>query len=273
MPHRTRLSFTGDYAELSPDDLTETGVVLSTGPAPDQMAEQSHVEIEDPGYLLHDYTYRMSSVLRAVAPRLWGDRPATVLHLGAGALTLPRWIQAQWPGSSVIAQTVVDIEPELVDFVLEHVPMEPAPENVVADAAQVLGPEGVLVGRSFDVVIVDLFNSAEAPASLVSAEFCAQVLHALNPQGLLLMNLGDDAGMDFARGLTSTLLGAAGNPGHALLTAPDAVLSAHEEGNLVFAAVPDAGFADFERQLIWAAGPHPGEVLTGSELTAWAAQL
>lgn len=270
MAHRIQLSFSGHFAELGPDDLTDTGVVLSTGPAPDQMAEQSHVEVEDPSYLLHDYTYRMSSVLRAVAPRLWGERPASVLHLGAGALTLPRWIQAQWPGSAAVAQTVVDIEPELVDFVLEHVPMGPAPENVVADAAQVLGPEGALAGRSFDVVIVDLFNSADAPASLVSAEFCAQVLRALNPQGLLLMNLGDDAGMDFARGLTSTLLGAAGKPDHALLTAPDAVLSAHEEGNLVFATVPDAGFTDFESQLIWAAGPHPGEVLTGAELTDWA---
>lgn len=268
--HRIQLSFSGHFAELRPDDLTETGVVLSTGPSPDQMAEQSHVEVEDPAWLLHDYTHRMSSVLRAVAPRLWGERPASVLHLGAGALTLPRWIHAQWPGSAAVAQTVVDIEPELVDFVLEHVPMPVAPENIVADAAEVLLPGGALAGHSFDVVIVDLFNSAEAPASLVSAEFFDQVLRALNSRGLLLMNLGDDAGMEFARGLTSTLLAAVGEPEGSLLTGPDAVLSARQEGNLVFAAVPGEGLTDFERQLVWAAGPHPGEVLTGDELTDWA---
>ena len=266
---RIQLSFSGHFAELSPDDLTETGVVLRTGPSPDQMAEQSHVEVEDPSWLLHDYTHRMSSVLRAVAPRLWGEPPASVLHLGAGALTLPRWIQAQWPDAGDIAQTVVDIEPELVDFVLEHLPMPVAPENVVADAAEVLAPGGALAGRRFDVIIVDLFNSAEAPASLVSAEFFGQVSAALNPQGLLLMNLGDDAGMEFAREVTSTLLAAVGEPESSLLTGPDAVLSAHEEGNLVFAAVPGEGFTDFEGQLIWAAGPHPGEVLTGEELTDW----
>ena len=119
------------------------------------------------------------------------------------------------------------------------------------------------------MIIVDLFNSAEAPASLVSSEFFDQVLAALNPRGLMLMNLGDDAGMEFAREVTSTLLAAVGEPESSLLTGPDAVLSAHEEGNLVFAAVPGEGFTDFERQLVWAAGPHPGEVLTGAELTDW----
>ncbi len=278
---RIRLSFSGQYAELTRDDLTEAGVVLSTGSGPGGMAEQSHVEVGDPGYLLHDYTHRMSSVLRAAAGRLWGSgeggadpRPASALHLGAGALTLPRWVEDRWPGCR---QTVVDIEPELVDFVLEHVPMANPPESVVADAARVLGSGGALAGRAFDVVIVDLFNSADAPASLTYPEFFAQVCRALTPRGLLLMNLGDDAGMEFARALSGTLLdavgssaGAAGAAEHALLTAPDAVLSAREEGNLVFAATPAAPFTDFERQLIWAAGPHPGDVLSDAELRSWA---
>lgn len=275
---RIRLPFSGHCAELTRDELTDTGVVLSTGPSPGEMAEQSHVEVGDPSYLLHDYTYRMSSVFRAAAERLWGrgGAPASALHLGAGALTLPRWMADRWPGCR---QTVVDIEPGLVDFVLEHVPMPDPPENVVADAAEVLGAGGVLAGRLFDVVIVDLFNSADAPASLTSPDLYAQVFSALSPRGLLLMNLGDDAGMDFARGLVGTLLGAvggsaggAGAPEHALLTAPDAVLSAREEGNLVFAATPSAPFTDFERQLIWAAGPHPGDVLSGTELEQWAVQ-
>lgn len=275
--HRIWLSHSGEFAELAADDLTEAGVVLSTGPEPGEMAEQSHVEVGDPGYLLHDYTYRMGSVLRAVVERLWGTSdaaddertpgPSSALHLGAGALTLPRWMDHRWPG---MGQTVVDIESELVGFVLEHVPIENPPESIVDDAADVLGPGGALAGRRFDVVIVDLFNSADAPASLTSPEFCAQMLEALTSDGLLLVNLGDDAGMGFARGLVGTLLDAVDDSDRALLTAPDAVLEAREEGNLVFAATPSASFAEFERQLIWAAGPHPGDVLSGSELREWA---
>ncbi|WP_258934571.1 hypothetical protein [Nesterenkonia pannonica] len=37
-------------------------------------------------------------------------------------MTLPRWLLVTWPG---IEQTVVDYEPELVAFVLEHLPMAP----------------------------------------------------------------------------------------------------------------------------------------------------
>lgn len=79
---------------------------------------------------------------------------------------------AQWrPG---MTHTVVDIEPELVQFVLQHLPMVPSPENVVADAAAVLSPGGALAGRRFGTVIVDLFNSSAAPRTLISAEFSAR---------------------------------------------------------------------------------------------------
>lgn len=296
LPARIRLSASTGWAELTADDLTETGVVLSTGPSPEQMAEQSHVERGDPSWLLHDYTHRISAVLRAAAPRLWGDvrpvsdaqagiandddgdsdtlgdggstaGPRSVLHLGAGALTLPRWIEERWPQAS---QTVLDIEPDLVGFVLEHLPMRTTPESVVADAAEALSPGGVMSGRDFEAVIVDLFNSPEAPEQLTSPEFFSAVLQGVAPQGLLLVNLGDDAGMAFARRVIHTLLELVPQASCALLTAPDPVLAGEEEGNLVFACTPSSPFSQPELQLIWAAGPHPGDVLIGPGLEDWA---
>ena len=252
-------------AELTADDLTETGVVLSTGTAETGMAEQSHVEVGDPTFLLHDYLRRMRSVLTATAPGLLGTAPTTVLHLGAGALTLPRWLEQHWPQ---IRQTVVDFEPELVDFVLKHLPMRSAPESLVADAAEAL--TGPLAGREFDVVVVDLFNSDQAPQRLISSEFFLRVQQRIRPGGLMLVNFGDDAGMGFARRLVSTMLSTLGpggaDPDAGLLTAPDSVLGRVEEGNLVFAAVPDGQFTESQLQQIWAAGPHPGEVLSGEAL-------
>ncbi|WP_157983924.1 spermidine synthase [Nesterenkonia muleiensis] len=257
LPASTRLSHSGTLAELSRDELTENGVVLCI-----DGAEQSHVELGDPEFLLHDYLRRMRSVLTALDPAA-----ASVLHLGAGALTLPRWI-AHWRPAA--HQTVVDIEPELVGFVLEHLPLDPAPENVVADAAQVLTPGGALAGRAFEVAVVDLFNSSAAPAALSSSEFFASVWNALTPGGLMLVNFGDEADMGFARTLTTTLLQAVEDDDAAssLLSAPADVLAAQAEGNLVFAAAR-RGFTEPQLAQIWAAGPHPGDVLSGDELRAW----
>lgn len=266
LPQTVRLSRSGLFAELTADDLTDSGVVLSIGLPEIGMAEQSHVEVGDPTFLLHDYIRRMRSILTATAPDLFENgSPNTVLHLGAGALTLPRWMELRWPA---IRQTVVDHEPELVEFVLQHVPMVHAPESIVADAAEVL--TGALRERRFDVVVVDLFNSELAPEQLTAPAFFQQIQQRITPGGLLLMNFGDDAGMNFARRLVGTLLDTAeGNAEAALLTAPDTVLNAQEEGNLVFAAVAGGQFSEAQLQQIWGAGPHPGQVLASQSLTAW----
>lgn len=292
LPRSQRLSFSGQLAELTKDDLTEDGVVLSIGGA-----EQSHVELGDPDYLLHDYLFRMGSVLQTcarerLAPAAAGspDAAATgvprVLHLGAGALTLPRWIEHHWPE---VEQTVVDIEPELVDFVLEHLPMRTSPRNLVADAAAVLGAGGALEQASFDVVVVDLFNSAAAPEHLRSPAFHRAVFEKVLPGGLLLVNLGDKPPMDFVRAQVLSLLEAAAATAPqatqaaptpeaaadaaascALLSAPNDVLEGLTEGNLSYAARRGAALAQTELNAIWAAGPHPGDVLSAEELLVWA---
>src|SRR5699024_930919 len=136
------------------DELTESGVVLSIGDPRIGMAEQSHVEVADPSFLLHDYLRRIRSVMTTTAPGLFHSaEPTAALHLGAGALTLPRWMEQRWPA---LSQTVVDHEPELVGFVLRHLPMTSAPESIVADAAEALGRP--LADRQFDVVVLDLYN-------------------------------------------------------------------------------------------------------------------
>ena len=208
-------------------------------------AEQSHVELGDPDFR------RMRSVLTTWSAEQHGRVSGSVLHLGAGALTLPRWISHWRPGTE---QTVVDIEPELVTFVLEHLPMTPAPENIVGDAA---------------TVVVDLFNSAAAPAALTSPEFFRSVWAAVAPGGLMLVNMGDDAGMTFAKRLTQTIVESlALGPGCYLLSAPADVVEGEAEGNLVFAASHHT-FSEAELGQIWAAGPHPAEVLSGDELQLW----
>ncbi|GAA3285751.1 fused MFS/spermidine synthase [Nesterenkonia halobia] len=271
LPASVRLSASGTVAELRCDELTDAGVVLSI-----DGAEQSHVEVADPDFLLHDYTVRESAVLRTAARDLVrADARGQVLHLGAGALTLPRWLGHHAPG---LEQTVVDVEPELVDFVLAHLPMEPAPRSVVADAATVFADDGALAGERFDLVLVDLFNSSEAPEALTSTAFHRTTLGATADGGLLLMNLGDEPPMDFAAEQVRRVAEALGPLGAAadelwdrlLLTAPADVVAGEAEGNLVLAASPQAPFAEATVNAVWASGPHPGETLTGAALRDWA---
>lgn len=271
LPASVRLSASGTIAELHRDELTDSGVVLSI-----DGAEQSHVEVADPDFLLHDYTVRKAAVLRTAARDLVrAEARGRVLHLGAGALTLPRWLGHHAPG---LEQTVVDVEPELVDFVLAHLPMEPAPRSVVADAATVFAEDGALAGERFDLVLVDLFNSSEAPEALTSTAFHRTTLGATAEGGLLLMNLGDEPPMDFAAeqvrrvAAALSLLGAAaeGLWDRLLLTAPADVVAGEAEGNLVLAVSPQTPFAETTVNAVRASGPHPGETLTGAALRDWA---
>ena len=94
------LSVSGQRARILEDGFSEHGYVLEIGGA-----EQSHVDAADATVVFYEYLRRIANVLDVLAPP---REPVTVLHLGAGALTLARYVQATRPGSSQVA---VDFEP------------------------------------------------------------------------------------------------------------------------------------------------------------------
>lgn len=102
----------GQRAEIQPDGFSEHGYVLEIGGA-----EQSHVDTADPSYVFYEYLRRIANAVDALAP---AGEPITAAHLGAGALTLVRYIQETRPGSPQVA---VDIEPELMGFVTDRLPL------------------------------------------------------------------------------------------------------------------------------------------------------
>ncbi|MDO5492336.1 MAG: fused MFS/spermidine synthase [Nesterenkonia sp.] len=258
MPGSLTPSAAGGRIRLVPDGLTDRGMVLLL-----DGAEQSHVDPEHPDFLLHDYALRIAAALETLHPQ----GPGAVLHLGAGALTLPRWIDHRWPSA---AQTAVDLEPELMAFVLEHLPMARPPRRLVGDAAEILVEDGLLSRETFDVVVADLFNSAQAPAALTAPPFLASLLRTAR-EGTVMMNLGDDPPMEFARRLVrSAAHQLHGRWDHLVLSAPADVLAAEAEGNLVLVAVPGPEpIPEVAIDALWARGPHPGEVLTGEDLHTW----
>lgn len=262
-----RLSFSGLAAEIRPDGFSADGHVLEIGGA-----EQSHVDLAEPRTVFYEYLRRIATVLDTLAP--FGE-PITAAHLGAGGMTLPRYLQATRPGS---VQAAVEIERELPSFVLSELPLPPGTRlQIVHDDARAALPgladllgagrraEG---GQGIDAVVVDIFSGQDSPAHLADAGFYAECLAELSGRGALVVNVGDDPPLRFfdaqARALADAVEAAdlprAAGP---WTLAEASMLSRRHEGNLVLAAGPGLAACGAEDLVaVWeAAGPHPAAVL------------
>ena len=138
---------------------------------------QSHVDLDDPTELSFEYVRRMGHVIDRI-----GDpgAPITAVHLGAGALTIPRYVAATRPGSR---QQVIELDRELVDLVREVLPWSRLDGIRVryGDARETLGrlPDALL--GACDLVVVDVFAGARIPAHVTSVEFYREVARLLAP--------------------------------------------------------------------------------------------
>ncbi|MCS6712178.1 fused MFS/spermidine synthase [Brachybacterium sp. EF45031] len=229
--------------------------------------EQSHVDLTDPTQIHHEYLRRIATVLDDAFP---AGQPLRVLHLGAGALTLARYLQATRPGC---AQTVIEIERELPGFVTDHLPLPPGTDLtvIIGDARQEL-EHLVAQGWRVDAVIVDVFSGEATPEHLTTPSFHALTLQALGPGGAVLVNVGDDPPLRFfaqqARALEEATAEAV-LEGPWTLTA-STMLQLQQMGNLVLAAGDALAAGGPEAQILrrsqWlAAGPHPAAVLDPHE--------
>ena len=223
---------------------------------------QSHVDLDDPTHLHFEYVARMGAVIDRL--RMPGQ-PLTAIHLGAGALTIPRYIEATRPGSR---QQVVELEPALWDLVRENLPLPRGAQIRVriGDARATLGrlPAG-LVGAA-DLVVSDVYSGAQTPAHLTTVEFFTEAARFLAPDGVLLVNVADGAGLAFARREVATVQAVLE---HVIVLAEVQTLKGRRFGNLVIAASRAPLPTEWLPRLM-AAGPHPAKVAEGRELDEFA---
>jgi spermidine synthase len=225
---------------------------------------QSHVDLEDPGYLDFEYVRRLGHVIDTAAPE---GQPLRVLHLGAGALTLARYVAATRPGSPQLA---IDADAALIELVRARLPFRRTDKRGgrirvrIGDARAELGR---LPAGSFDVVIADVFAAGRTPASLTSVEFATAARRALRDNGVLGANVADGPPLAHARGQVATVREVFP---HACLIAEAAILRGRRFGNTVLVAsgreLPVAALTRLA-----AADPMPGRVLHGAELERFAA--
>ncbi|MGW7516377.1 spermidine synthase [Streptomyces sp. NPDC054796] len=208
-------------AKLMPDIDRARGWLLTVDGAP-----QSYVDLDDPTYLEFEYARRVAHVLDTAADE---GEPLDVLHLGGGALTLPRYLTATRPGSR---QDVADTDAALLDLVTEYLPLpdDSGVRLLARDAREVL--EEAEPG-SLDVVLADVYGGSRVPPHLTTLPYAQAVARALRPHGIYLANLADSAPFAF---LASQLATFAAVFDELLLIAEPSVLRGRRFGNIVVAA-------------------------------------
>ncbi|KQT73927.1 MULTISPECIES: spermidine synthase [unclassified Microbacterium] len=242
----------GSTARVSPSGFV-SGWELVVDATP-----QSHVDLDDPTHLHFEYVARMGAVIDRL--RMPGQ-PLTAVHLGAGALTLPRYVESTRPGSR---QQVIELEPALWDLVRENLPLPrgAAIRVRIGDARAGLAKLPAGLTGAVDLLVSDVYSGAQTPAHLTTVEFYRDAARLLAPDGVLLVNVSDGPGLAFARRQVATIRAVLPE---VIVLAEVQVLKGRRFGNLVVAASAAPLPVEWLPRLM-AAGPHPAKVAQGAEI-------
>jgi SAM-dependent methyltransferase len=208
-------------AKLMPDVDRDRAWLLTVDGAP-----QSYVDLDEPAHLEFEYTRRLGHVLDVVAEP---GRALDVVHLGGGALSLPRYVAVTRPGSR---QDVVEADRGLLELVSEQLPL-PRDANIALHAADARDWLEKAPTASADVVLADVFSGSRVPAHLTSVAYVREAGRVLRDGGVYLANLPDAAPFAFLRSQLATL---ASVFEELVLIAEPGVLRGRRFGNAVLVA-------------------------------------
>lgn len=188
---------------------------------------QSVVSMTDPTELEYAYTQHIARAMDAAAGP---GTPLFTVHLGAGALTLARYLEATRAGSPQLA---VEFEPALYAAVIAALPLPPGADlrvifgdaRAVADAdlpgekrPAVTSPSSPALGASASgstaadtdwvdarFTVVDLWDAAVIRHRVASQEFYRRVAARSAAGGVVAVNLLDGHPFEYSRRQAATL--------------------------------------------------------------------
>ena len=189
--------------------------------------DASYVDLADPAHLEWPYVRRIGDVVDVFRP---AGSAIDAVHLGGGAATLARYVEATRPRSR---QVVVESEIAIVEVAREHLGLRTHPRLRVrvGDAAALLPKRP---DASVDLVITDAFDRpSEIPAALTTPAFAGELARVLRPSGIHVLNVVDVRGVPEARRHAATLAEAFD---HRAVVAPRAMLRNRAGGNALVLA-------------------------------------
>lgn len=216
-------------------------------------AEQSYVDIDDPTHLEFEYMQHIGLVIDAT----YADRtPLDVVHLGGGALTMPRWIAATRPGSK---QLVFEASQEILDAVR---PLGSVP-NCVVRLGEAVDGIAALARETVDVAIWDLYEGPRAVTAALDLAALWLLRRVLRPSGIAVLNVSDVTPFAVVRPVLAGLRTVAEEV--ALLAEPG-TLRGRRSGNCVLVAGPASLPIETFRRTA-AAAPARARVVAGDAMT------
>ncbi len=248
----------GGLAELVPDLSRAGNWLLFIEGVP-----QSQVDLDDPAFLDFEYVRRIGHAIDVAFPQ---GAPLRALHLGGGAMTLPRYIAVTRRGS---AQVVAETDTALTELVRAHLPL---PGSRVSggrirvraqDARKVLESARP---RGYDLVVSDVFAGARTPFHMTTAQCADAARRALREDGIYAVNVADGPPLAHARSQVATISSVFPE---AVMIAEPGVLRGRRTGNLVLIAGTRPLPVTKLRRLA-AADPFPARVIDGTELAKFA---
>jgi spermidine synthase len=208
--------------------------------------ESSHIDLSDPTNLEFEYIRWMASIIEEHQPP---TTPMRVLHLGAAACSLARYLITIRPGSQHLA---VDTDAELARLVREwfDLPKAPALRIRIGDARAVTES---LPDAGYSVVVRDVFAGAVTPAPLITVEFARQAQRVLRPGGLYVVNCADTLDLRLVRSEIATF---ARVFDQLAVAADPPMLKGRRRGNVIIAGSDTPiGSAALARELLGGAVP------------------
>jgi spermidine synthase len=145
----------------------------------------SYVKIGDPSYLGYEHEYVQAEITRYELAR---TGVPSVLQIGGGGYTYPRWVEAMLPRARV---EVVEIDPGVTDVVHDQLGL-PGDTRIVSynlDGRQFV--HELARKGTYALVVQDAVNDLSVPYHIMTKEYNDQVRALLAPGGLYLLTVID----------------------------------------------------------------------------------
>ncbi len=175
--------------EVDEDDPSIRSLYLDT-------LRHGAVDLDDPAHLEIRYINIIGDVIDSLP-----DGPIDALHIGGGAFSLPRYIEATRSGSTNV---VLEIDPLLVEIGRDQLGLEVDDDLQVITGDARLGVTD-LPTDGYDLIVGDVYGGLSVPWHLTTTEFMAEVDRMLRPGGIFAMNVIDGGDNRFAEAQMATL--------------------------------------------------------------------
>lgn len=187
--------------------------------------ESSAIDLTDPHYLEFEYMQQMRIALNTI----FGDTdPLRVLHLGGAGCAFARALDADRPGSRQLA---IELDPKLAECARQWFDLPRAPRLRIRaqDARTTLDTNK----GSWQVIVRDAFRRGRIPLQLATAEAHAKAANLLTADGVYLLNIAGEAGLE---PMYREVAGLLQSFTHLTAISDPAILKGRRFGNIVLCA-------------------------------------